>query len=152
MVPIRARLKELSTQPKLAPYGQFIKFSLVGVSNTLISLAVYQLGLHVLHMHYQWANILSFIISVSNAYYWNSRFVFSHTHRRGLKAHAKAYFKAFLSYGSTFLLSTVLLTLWVEVFRVSESFAPVINLVITIPLNFLLNKFWAFKSNKEKAK
>ncbi|MEG2931919.1 MAG: GtrA family protein [Ruthenibacterium sp.] len=28
---------------------------------------------------------------------------------------------------------------------VSEWIAPVINLVITIPLNFILNKFWTFK-------
>jgi putative flippase GtrA len=53
--------------------------------------------------------------------------------------------KTYLSYGATFLLSTVLLYLEVDVWQWSAVIAPVANLLITIPLNFLLNKFWAFK-------
>ena len=40
---------------------------------------------------------------------------------------------------------TVLLFVMVQYFSVSEVVAPVVTLVITIPLNFLMNKFWAFK-------
>lgn len=150
MSKIGAWLKKAEGHPRLSKYMQFIKFGLVGVSNTLISLAVYQFGLHVLKMYYQWANILSFVVSVTNAYYWNSRFVFKSGGNYTLKQHLAAYSKAFLSYGSTFLLSTALLTLWVEVVSISQSIAPVINLLITIPLNFVLNKFWAFKGGKAK--
>lgn len=138
-------LSRLKEHPRYDSLLQFIKFGIVGVSNTLISLGVYQLCLHVLHMHYQLANILSFVVSVTNAYYWNSRYVFKSGERLTPRQHMRAYLKAFLSYGSTFLLSTALLTFWVEGCGVSQSLAPVINLLITIPLNFVLNKFWAFR-------
>lgn len=142
---IRAWVKGLEKKTKYASLVQFVKFGIVGVSNTLIALGVYQLCLHGFHMHYQVANVISFVVSVTNAYYWNNRFVFGSGTPRSPRQHLSAYGKAFLSYGSTFLLSTALLTLWVEVCGVSESVAPVINLLITIPLNFILNKFWAFR-------
>jgi putative flippase GtrA len=124
---------------------QFIKFSIVGVSNTLISLGTYWLCLNVFHWHYQVCNVVAFVISVTNAYYWNQRYVFAKEGKRSFGAHLKAYSKAFLSYGSTFLLSIALLALWVEVCHIDKNIAPVINLVITIPLNFVLNRYWAFR-------
>lgn len=148
---LRTWMTRLKAKPAFTSLFQFVKFGLVGVSNTLISLGVYQLCLHILHMHYQLANLLSFLVSVTNAYYWNSRYVFTRGASPTPAQHLRAYGKAFVSYGSTFLLSTVLLTLWVEVFGISQGLAPVINLLITIPLNFLLNKHWAFRQKKPTA-
>jgi Predicted membrane protein len=145
----RGFLLKLESDEKYGKYIQFIKFGIVGVSNTLISLGVYWLCYYFLHLHYQLANVIAFVVSVTNAYYWNSRYVFKTGEKRDAKAHAKAYLKAFASYGATFLLSTALLTFWVEVCHISEGIAPVINLLVTIPLNFVLNKFWAFK-DKDK--
>lgn len=124
---------------------QFIKFGLVGVSNTLISLGTYYLCVYVLHMHYQLANLLGFIISVTNAYFWNSRYVFKMGKRRSFTEHLKTYSRTVTAYGATYLLSTALLWLWVDMLGISEAIAPVINLLITIPLNFLINKFWTFR-------
>lgn len=118
---------------------QFIKFGIVGVSNTLIFLGVYY-GLVFLGLNYLLANLIGFVISVLNAYFWNSRYVFDakgKTIRRLLKV--------FVSYGFTLLVSTGLLFLLVDVIGVSHLIAPIINLIITIPMNFLLNKFWSFK-------
>ena len=54
--------------------------------------------------------------------------------------------KTFIAYGSTgIVLASVLLYVWVDILHISEYVAPLINLVITIPLNFVLNKLWAFK-------
>ena len=121
---------------------QFVKFGLVGVSNTLISLAVYYAVVLLLGVeHYILANTLGFVISVINAYIWNSKFVFQKKARK----HGKSFVKVFVSYGSTFLLGTGFLFVLVHYWNVSEMIAPIINLLLTIPLNFLLNKFWAFK-------
>lgn len=119
---------------------QFIKFGLVGISNTLISLGTYYL-LYFLGVNYLISNTVGFVVSVLNSYYWNNKYVFKKTQ----KGHLKPLIKTFLSYGSTFLLSTVLLFIMVQYFGVSEIIAPIVTLVITIPLNFLMNKFWAFK-------
>lgn len=124
----------------LSSFKQFIKFGLVGVSNTLISLGTYYL-LYFLGVNYLIANTIGFIISVLNSYYWNNKYVFKKTQ----DGHIKPLIKTFMSYGSTFLLSTILLFLMVNIFKVSEIIAPIVTLIITIPLNFIMNKFWAFK-------
>lgn len=119
---------------------QFIKFGIVGVSNTLLSLAIYYI-LVFINVNYLIANIVAFIISVLNAYYWNNKYVFKSNNNSTFKKLIKVY----LSYGVTFVLGTVLLYVMVDCMGISKYIAPIINLIITIPLNFLLNKLWAFK-------
>lgn len=119
---------------------QFIKFGIVGVSNTLISLLIYY-ALIYFNINYIVANTFGFIVSVLNSYYWNSKYVFD----KSDKGHLKPVIKTFISYGITFILSTILLIIMVDYLNISQIIAPILNLIITIPLNFLLNKFWAFK-------
>ena len=57
----------------------------------------------------------------------------------------RAFAKVLASYGFTFLLSIVLMSLLVEILNISSYIAPILKMVITIPLNFILNKVWAFK-------
>ena len=40
--------------------------------------------------------------------------------------------------------AAVLLFLWVDVIGIPALWGPVLNLLVTIPLNFILNKLWAF--------
>lgn len=120
---------------------QFIKFAIVGFSNTLISLAVYYI-LVFFGLHYVLANACGFVVSVCNAFYWNNKYVFR---EKTETSTLRAFGKVFLSYGGSFLLSTVLISLFVEVLHVSEYIAPLLRLVVTVPLNFLVNKLWAFK-------
>ncbi len=139
-------IKALFLEPRVRELvWQFIKFGLVGVSNTLISLGVYYLCVNLLDMHYQLANLLGFVISVTNAYYWNSRYVFKMGTHRTFGEHLRTYAKTVTAYGGTYLLSTGLLWLWVDVVGISENIAPLINLCITIPLNFIINKLWTFR-------
>lgn len=118
---------------------QFLKFCVVGLSNTVISLAVYYIILY-FGAHYVIASILSFIISVLNAYYWNYKYVFN-----SKSDILKSLIKTYTSYGFSYVLSTTLLIILVEYYNISELLAPILVLVITVPLNFILNKFWAFK-------
>lgn len=119
---------------------QILKFGIVGLSNTIIALAIYY-GLIYIGMHYIVANTIAFLLSVLNAYYWSNKYVFEKTS----DGHKKALIKTYLVYGSTFLLGTVTLFLMVNIMDVSQWIAPIINLLVTIPINFVLNKFWAFK-------
>lgn len=141
----RALWHHAMQRPWIAKYWQFVKFGIVGVSNTLISLAVYQLALNALGMHYLAANLLGLVISVINAYYWNNRCVFGGGQKRSFSRHVALYFKSLTAYGGTFVLDSVLLVFWVEAVGIPEALAPVLNLCITIPLNFLINKYWTFR-------
>lgn len=130
--------------------SQVIKFGLVGVANTIINYAVYSFCVY-LGVHYLLSNILGFIVSVLNAYYWSDRYVFKKKEGeyRGI---VKTLLKTYLSYGSTcLLLASVLLYIYVDKFHISEYIAQLLVLIITIPLNFIINKFWSFKTGKKKS-
>lgn len=126
---------------------QFTKFVIVGISNTLISYVVYVVGVY-FGLHYLLASVLGFVLSVLNSFYWNNKYVFQQKGGERNLLHTLA--KTFLSYGATgLLLANVLLYLWVDVLHISEYLGPIINLMITVPLNFVLNKFWAFRTARK---
>lgn len=131
--------KKLSDSQKQS-FMQFVKFCLVGLSNTAISLAVYYIFVLINKELYIIGNAVGFIVSVLNSYFWNSRFVFKKRDER-----IKTIVKTFVAYGTNLIIGTVLLYIFVDVLGISEFLAPLLNLVITIPLNYVLNKFWVMK-------
>ena len=137
-------MKQLLENPIVQKWWQFIKFGIVGVSNTLISLAVYEVCI-ALGVHYLLADPIGLVISVVNAYYWNNRCVFGDGQKKPFSHHVRMYFKSLAAYGGTFVMNLLLLMLWVEIVGIPEWLAPFINLAVTIPINFLVNKYWTFK-------
>ena len=138
-------LRKLYNTPFPKTFGQFVKFGIVGISNTLIGYVVYSLCVW-LGMHYLLANVVGFFISVLNAFYWSDRFVFKKggNEERGLWT---SFLKTVLAYASTgILLNSILLWLFIDELYMSEYVAPLIILMITVPTNFILNKYWSFKT------
>lgn len=119
---------------------QFIKFGIVGVSNTAVSLAVYYIFMY-LNLNLYIGNALGFILGTLNAYIWNSKFVFKKDKER---KNSVIIVKTYIGYAFSLLLSELLLFIWVDVLHIPEALAPVINLFITVPLNFLMNKLWVY--------
>ncbi len=124
---------------------QFVKFGLVGLSNTVISYLVYVV-LVWFDIHYLLASAVGFVVSVCNSFYWNNRYVFQ---SKEADVWWKKLLRTFIAYAGTgLLLSNILLFVWVECFHIGKLIAPVINLIITVPLNFVINKYWAFGEKK----
>lgn len=123
---------------------QFVKFGLVGVSNTLVAWGCYYLFLWLNEDWYMLGSVVGTVVSIANAFFWNDLFVFKGT-ENDWKSRLKRLGRTYVSYGGTSLLGMALL--WVEVncFGLSKVWAPPVNLLITIPLNFLINKFWTFR-------
>ncbi len=130
---------------------QFIKFGIVGVSNTMISYLIYVAVIFLCEAFDIWqkadyilATAISFALSVLWAFYWNKRFVFE---LDGTKKNILlALLKTYISYSfSGLFLKSLLSVFWVEIMNVSKFLVPFLCLIITVPVNFLLNKFWAFK-------
>lgn len=148
------RFKEfIKTVEKNEKWGwivQFAKFSFVGVINTLIDLAVYYFCLNALGMHYQLSTFFGFIISVTNAFVLNGLFVFSNGEKKTAGELLKTYLKTVSGYAGTYLLSVFLMWLWVDVLLIDERIAPLLRLVITVPLNYIINKFWTFREKKSQ--
>lgn len=121
---------------------QFIKFGFIGASNTLISTAVYYLFVWIDPKLYFIGNVVGWVVSVFNSFFWNNRLVF----RDSQFSWWQKLIRTYIAYGGSFIVGSILLALQVQVLGISEWIAPWINMVITIPLNFVLNKFWAFKA------
>ncbi len=136
------KLKEINRDGFRATIVQFIKFGLIGVSNTIISTGIYYLFIWIDPHMFVIGNAVGWIVSVFNSYFWNNRFVFKDSEFRWWRKLLRTY----IAYGASFLVGSGLLVLQVQVLGISEWLAPWINLIITIPLNFLINKFWAFKA------
>lgn len=140
------------TEEAVAAFLQFVKFGIVGVSNTVVSYVLYVVTLYGLKAaglmpgaDYLMAQGVSFVLSVLWSFYWNNKavFVLEDGEQRSVW---KALLKTYVSYSFTGLfLNTALLVLWVKALHISELIAPLINLVVSVPVNFLINKFWAFK-------
>ena len=163
---------------KIKSLLQFIKFCIVGLSNTIICEGIYVVLLF-FGVHYLAANIIGNLISILNAYYWSNKYVF--------KAEAgeervwwKVLIKTYATYGFSMVLSAGLLVFWLEIVKLEQFMGPVlfllgnlgilsglskigivleakilseilaaaINLIITIPLNYVINKYWAFGKEK----
>lgn len=154
-------------------FGQFVKFILVGVSNTIISEGIYAI-LVFFKVHYLIASFIGFSASVLNAYYWSSRYVFKEGAEK--RIWWKVLAKTYLAYLWGYLVSAALLVLWIDIIKIGRWMEPLgkwfagqgmerldaefcaniaaagINLLITVPMNFLVNKYWAYgKSRKEKS-
>ena len=126
---------------------QFIKFGVVGTSNTLIAYIIYSICVFI-GIHYLAANAAGFSISVLNAFYWSDRFVFKKGKGES-RSTVWTLAKTYIAYGSTgLLLASMLLYFYVDKFHISEYIAQLLVLFLTIPLNFIINKFWSFKTNK----
>lgn len=157
---------------------QFVKFAAVGLSNTLVNYIVYVIFIS-LGAHYVIANTLGFLISVLNAYFWGCRFVFKEDETKEKRVWWKVLLKTYAAYALGFVINTVLLALWIDVLNIgqylgfvgsviggmskvlaflpaqmtakdiSELAGPVINIVVTVPINFVINKFWAYKQKNK---
>lgn len=126
-----------------AVFLQFVKFCVVGLSNTVISYGIYT-GLVYFSVYYIIANIIAFVISILNSFFWNNKFVFT-KNKDEKRNTGKVIVKTFVIYSFTGLvLSNIFLYLLVNIADVSKYVAPLFVLTVTVPLNFILNKLWAF--------
>ena len=122
---------------------QFFGFVIVGCTNFLVQYIVFTACYYLLGLNEQVSNIIGFFISVFNAFFWNNKLVFKG--ERSFKELAISLLKTYVSYGVTGLLLTAgLLYMEVQILHIPAFIAPFINLVITTPINFFLNKLWAF--------
>ncbi len=142
------------SEEKVEALAQFAGFALVGVSNTFISFFVFAILLKLFLFfnsgnNYIYANIIAFFVSVTNSFVWNNLLVFkkAEDEKRSLPL---TYIKTVLSYAGTgLLLSNVLLFLAVDNLGMNKFIANFLIVLITIPINFVVNKFWAYKSDKK---
>lgn len=128
---------------------QFIKFGIVGVINTFTSYAIVNTCFYAFHIHEQISNLIAFIISVLVSFTLNSIFVFK-SKNNSIKEMLYKLLKTYMSYATTgLILTAILIEIECNKLGISLYIASFMNLIITVPINFILNKFFAFGDKKE---
>lgn len=134
--------------------GQFVKFGLVGVSNTAISYVTEMAGFYWLFRDVVWnenvkifmVSVVAFVVSVTNSYYWNSRYVFRSGGKLTVREHAIRYIKTFLCYSVTGLVLCPVLKMVMQGMGIPYWLTSILTLIVSVPLNYVFNKLWAFKA------
>jgi putative flippase GtrA len=138
-----ARTARALGTPMLA---QFVKFGIVGISNTLLTFAIYTLLLKVFGVWYLAASAIGFAVGAVNGFLLNRRWTF-----RGHVGDAFTPVRWLIVQGCGLALNEGLLYVFVDSARVekllSQAFATVIVTVIT----FLANRAWTFRAHPRVA-
>lgn len=141
-------------QKKSNTFIQFILYTLIGLSSTAVQYLAYVLVLFItdnyLPDNYHLANLAGFLLSVLNSFLWNQRFVFKcgqDERRNPLTSLLKTYI---MYAGTGVALTSVLLYIFIELIGMSRYTAPLLIVVMIYPLNFIISKFWAYRTEKKK--
>lgn len=132
-------------------FVQFVKFGMVGAVNTIVSLAVTYAIIGIGYwltkrsddtLILDIGTTAGYVAGVVCSFTLNNRFVFKNKTERNGK---KLFLKVCLCYGVTYLLSMLIMNAMVDIWHISGFLAPLLRLIIIVPLNFCANKLWAYK-------
>jgi putative flippase GtrA len=126
---------------------KLIKFSLVGISGTIVNILVFNLLVHVayIQIHYLLANMFSFCIAASNNFYWNNVWTFKgQATQKGVKI---KYIQFFMVSGFNLMLNTGMVYIFVRHLNLPVSFANVLAIGFCFLFNFIGNHLITFQSH-----
>ncbi|MCX2827235.1 GtrA family protein [Bacillus pseudomycoides] len=117
---------------------KFLKFSLIGVLNTLITIISY-IFLIKIGMNYLIANCFAYLVGVANSYYWNKNWVFE-----SKNIDLSLFFK-FLTVNLIVLtFNTISLFILVDKLFINKFISQIFSISVGMIMNFFLNKLWTF--------
>ena len=119
---------------------QLAKFCVVGGSGYVINLAVYTALLKWAGLHYLGAAFVSFLVAVSNNYWWNRHWTF-----RGQRGHFAYQGMRFAVVSAAALAANLGILRVLVALGVGKVLAQAIAIIAVTPLNFIGNKLWSFR-------
>lgn len=151
-------------------FKQVVQFGAVGFMNTFVNYGVYVAAV-ALGAHYLVGSVLGYVISVFSAWLFQYFIIFREGGVDSDQPWWRTLIKTYISYGFTgLILNNVLLVLLLDVAHyevlfeplfllgdffffdtprgMAEYLAPLLVMVVAVPINFILNKFWAYGKPK----
>jgi putative flippase GtrA len=120
---------------------QFVIYCLIGVSGLLLDFVLFYVMIKYLDWHYQFANIISATIGITNNYWLNRNYNFK-VRDRPWARFIRFFLVAFLG---LFVMSGLLYIL-VEVYIIDEFFAKGLAVIMVALMQYYLNKRYSFAS------
>lgn len=122
-------------------FRQFIKFSFVGASGTLVDWIFYFILTRWFHLFYLIAKTISFVIAAINNYILNRKWTF----RSQEKNITKEFIKFLIVSLVGLAFNTLIMYIVVDKLRYNDFIGLILATAIVMFWNFLANKFWTFK-------
>ncbi len=126
--------------------SQFVKFGIVGVSNTLIFFLVYTLLLKVFGVWYVAASGIGFAVGAINGFLWNRAWTF-----KGHVGDALTPVRWFVVQSSGLLVNLGLVYLFVDGAGFGKLEGQAVTIAIVTVLTFLANRAWTFRGHAATA-
>jgi len=123
--------------------SQLVKFSLVGLLNTVIHFAVFLWLFKYLGVYHLIASAAGFTLAVINSYALNKLWTFKIFGTQVSGEFGRFLLVSLLALG----VNLVSMALLVEGFSMYPPLAQLLTIVLTLVVNFSGNKYWAFKSS-----
>jgi putative flippase GtrA len=120
---------------------QFIKFGIVGVSNTLLTFAVYTLLLKVFGVFYLAASAVGFVVGATNGFILNRRWTFAEHVGDSLTPVRWA-----IVQGAGLGINELLLYLFVDGAHLDKLLAQAFATAVVTVTTFFVNRSWTFRS------
>jgi putative flippase GtrA len=121
---------------------KIIKFMMVGGGGALLGLTVLWLLTDLAGFHYLSSYALAFVVSVSNNYFWNSRWTF-----KGKQSNIKGYARYFVLSAATLGMNMLLMYLATDVIGLWYMMSAVIITGIVFLINFLGSRKYVWNRN-----
>ena len=118
---------------------QFVKYGLVGASNTIVQFVVYSVGVTI-GIDYLVALVLGYVAGAINSYILNRRWTF----RAGHVAHSAAGTRFALVTAGAIAANLALLYLFVHHLGIPKIPAQAILVVPVLAVTFPINRWWSF--------
>lgn len=120
---------------------QAIKYGVVGVSNTLITMVVIWLMLKTLGLPEGLSNFTGYVAGLLNSYVWNRQWTF----KGSATGVGRSLVRFAISFGVCYLLQYGLVLLLNSYLPIDHYYNHLIGMVFYTLLNFVMNKFYTFK-------
>lgn len=130
-------------------YEEIILYLIVGGLTTIVSLGSYYLLVYTIlnpkvAVELQIANIISWILAVTFAYFANRKYVFKSQNEKTLKEA----FSFYLTRVSTLLIDMAIMYIFVSVLGLNDKIIKLVVQVVVVILNYVFGKFIVFKKSK----
>ena len=120
---------------------QFIKFGIVGISNTLLTAGVIWILLKVFHCSDYISNLIGYIIGLINSFIWNRSWTFETKTRLSVTV-----FKFIVTFAISYLFQLGNLYVLLHFTHIDPYLCQLLSIVVYTCINFVLNKYYTFKN------
>ncbi|MGO9753760.1 MAG: GtrA family protein [Solirubrobacteraceae bacterium] len=121
---------------------QLCRFGAVGASGYLVNLAAFAACVHPLSINYKIASVIAFLVAVVNNFWWNRHWTFGAKQHHPMKQAIRFFAVSLVAFGFSY---AVLVSL-VDGAGLDKVVAQAIAVVAAMPLSFVGQKLWSFKT------